>query len=79
MSCTCNIPSTQTLTCFNCRSSWVVEMAQYERVSKCRIHMTQISISGIMPSLCGECTDDGYYIKRDGNGFFANITLMKNE
>lgn len=80
MACVCNDNLTKDLTCFNkeCEKVWTVPLQFHERVSNCPQHHSSIAMcGGSTPSVCSTCSAEGYYVEREGGGWFPTMTLKK--
>lgn len=70
MSCTCNEPKTETLTCFReqCSNTLTREVSSFEKMSYCPTHRYSIAIcSPRMPYLCDSCRANNYYMGQDSD------------
>ena len=79
MSCTCNDETlTNKISCFSCKTEWSVPMSNIERVSICPKHKLGIAMcGGSGPTLCTDCTNQGYYVEREGSGWFPTFVVKR--
>lgn len=77
--CTCHNESLdKTITCFNCKATWLEKMPHHERVASCKEHCHMIAIcGGSRPSLCHPCINNGYTVESEGGGWFPKYVVVK--
>ncbi len=82
--CTCNDENQQkTVICYNdqCKSHWNEKLDYWDKVSKCSVHKTTMSIwENNIPPLCDNCKNFGYELVADytENPWWPNWNLVKN-
>ena len=59
--------------------NFIANKEHYERVSECPRHYSSMAICGTNPPLCDTCQNSGYYIHREGGGFFADLSVRKRD